>query len=86
MAPERTPNPRASGSLLADRPPDDFWREVPCGHPADPIAWVNGEGSASCHCGWILDAVPVLDVIDGMRIVPCDKCGCFVGLPKDARG
>jgi hypothetical protein len=63
--------------------PRDFWREVPCGHPPDPVAAFNGEQWV-CHCGHIVgcDSVSV-DEVSGHRIFPCGKCGCYVGVPLD---
>lgn len=63
--------------------PADFWREVPCGHPADPVAWVGPDGPV-CHCGRMLSAEPTIDHTDDLRhwpIVPCAKCGCYVAVP-----
>lgn len=71
-----------SESLNDARPPDDFWREVPCGHPPDPVAAFSDDHWV-CHCGWILDGSVTLDVIDGHRIKPCGKCGCYPGIPVD---
>jgi hypothetical protein len=67
------------------RPPDEFWREVPCGHPRDPMAWQNPEGMFFCHCGLILSLAEALDcdMIDApIPVVPCTKCGCHVGIPS----
>lgn len=64
--------------------PDSYWREVPCGHPLDPVALRNKEGDAVCHCGRGLDGVESLpDTPFGAPgpIVPCEKCGCYVAVP-----
>lgn len=58
-----------------------FWREVPCGHPPDPIAARMPDGHLACHCGWGLDDVQPITRVDPLDIVPCDKCGCYVGVP-----
>lgn len=69
------------------RPPAEFWREVPCGHPQDPVAWVNADGGAFCHCGWGLNGEDALS--DGVEegapgpIVSCSKCGCYPAVPKE---
>lgn len=66
------------------RPPDDFWRRVPCGHPQKPIAWRADDGHWVCHCGWGLDPAESFDVIEGVGpIVACSKCGCFPALPVE---
>lgn len=69
----------------SDTPGKGFWRELPCGHPQDPVAWQSPDGHYCCHCGWILDIADAIS--DGQRedapgpIVPCGKCGCFVAIP-----
>jgi hypothetical protein len=62
--------------------PDGYWREVPCGHPPDPVALYTADGHAVCHCGC------GLDVEDGHKIEgapglvqQCGKCGCHVAVP-----
>jgi hypothetical protein len=62
------------------RPPDDWWRPVPCGHPPDPVAWLC-EGGWACHCGKSLDPARKSMVIDAYDIVQCGGCGCAVGIP-----
>lgn len=79
---------------MADRPvsppehngiPDDYWREVPCGHPPDPVALWTLDGHAVCHCGTVLNPA---DLIDGKfedlpgPIVHCQKCGCYMAIPR----
>lgn len=64
--------------------PRDFWREVPCGHPQDPIAAVAPDGHLVCHCGWGLDDALPFDEIEGRKIVACGKCGCYPALPNEA--
>jgi hypothetical protein len=64
------------------RPPDSFWREVPCGHPPDPVAWVNPDGSAICHCGWQLARGEAHIRFDDSQIVSCGKCGCYVAIEQ----
>lgn len=80
---ERCPHPEhGTGEGL---PPHDWWRNVPCGHPPDPIAWQLPDGYYVCHCGCTLDPEHAID--DGVDadapgpIVPCSKCGCHVALP-----
>jgi hypothetical protein len=64
--------------------PDDFWRPVPCGHPADPVAAIASDGHAVCHCGSGLD--PEQGLPDWKEfgapgpIVECRKCGCYVAV------
>lgn len=48
-----------------------FWREVPCGHPPDPVAMRTEADLLVCHCGWIVDE-------DGLLIQQCPNCGCHV--------
>lgn len=66
-------------------PPRDWWRNVPCGHPPDPIAWLLPNGIYTCHCGHGLEATDAIS--EGGEegapgpIVPCSKCGCYVALP-----
>ncbi len=66
--------------------PDSYWREVPCGHPPDPIALRSSDGHAFCHCGWGLDVSRALPGIESREapgpIVNCDKCGCYVAVPS----
>lgn len=67
--------------------PDSYWREVPCGHPPDPVAMYNPEGHPVCHCGRGLDSSAALpDTPFGAPgpIVSCDKCGCYVAVPPAA--
>jgi hypothetical protein len=65
-------------------PPRGFWREVPCGHPKNPVAAIGPDGPV-CHCGLILNpknSMDLLDPVDGIsEIVPCSQCGCGVGIP-----
>lgn len=71
-----TRTPQGSSSLI---PPRSWWREVPCGHPPDPLAWDNNGERFSCHCGSSLDvrrAIPVPEAPG--PVVPCDGCGCHV--------
>lgn len=75
--------PESEGAAAEQRPPDSFWREVPCGHPQDPVAWWGAEGPF-CHCGGGLDlkdALPEQPPEAPGPIVPCDKCGCFPAIP-----
>lgn len=57
-----------------------FWREVPCGHPPDPVA-IWSDGHLACHCGRILDDETPITRVDPYDIVSCQKCGCHVGVP-----
>jgi hypothetical protein len=71
------------------KPPRDFWREVPCGHPPDPIAWVGDDCLPICHCGSFLGGSPLpSDCVDLPPeiefVIPCGKCGCAVGIPRKA--
>jgi hypothetical protein len=71
-----------------DRPPDDFWREVPCGHPPEPMAWIGADGPF-CHCGGGLDESRALPLPADARVaalIPCDKCGCVVGVGSGDEG
>lgn len=67
--------------------PPEFWREVPCGHPPDPVAALTPAGRWTCHCARALD--PADAISDGQKegapgpIVPCGKCGCFVAIPEE---
>lgn len=82
-------NPEVAELLLAalngeprpSRPPDDWWRELPCGHPPDPVAWLVW-GGWTCHCGRLLDPMDAFPM-DGAPgpVVGCDRCGCHVALP-----
>ena len=62
------------------KPPADFWRPVPCGHPPDPVGWQNPEGLWACHCGSLLNPEEVLPTRPGgpKPLVACHKCGCVV--------
>lgn len=81
---------RKARAALAPTQPDrgqiprDFWREVPCGHPPDPVAAVI-DGGYVCHCGWVLDpddlGLPEKPPEAPGPIVNCSKCGCYVALP-----
>ena len=55
-----------------------FWREVPCGHPPDPVA-IRVRDGLVCHCGWFIEE-------DGPLLQQCSKCGCHVAkhVPTDA--
>ena len=61
--------------------PDDFWREVPCGHPPDPVA-ARVDHGWTCHCGGGLDPKDAISdgTVEGAPgpIVACGKCGCHV--------
>jgi hypothetical protein len=77
---------------MRDGIPDDFWREVPCGHPPAPVAaLVTDCGGCTgthwvCHCGSTLELFHA--VSDGKAedapgpIVPCETCGCHVAIPR----
>lgn len=72
------------------KPPRDFWREIPCGHPPDPLAFWTGT-TWVCHCGW--GALGDQSDLNADRkdapfpLVSCQKCGCLVGLkPSDGGG
>lgn len=74
---------------MATKPPREFWREVPCGHPPDPIAWMGDDHAPICHCGCILDGSPLPDDCVDLPpeiefVIPCGKCGCAVGIPRKA--
>lgn len=65
--------------------PDSYWREVPCGHPPDPVAIRNAQGTAVCHCGRGLALVGDSGLnIEGApgEVFHCDKCGCHVAVPS----
>jgi hypothetical protein len=64
--------------------PRTYWREVPCGHPPDPVAVVTEDG-AICHCGWLLDQrITSFDVPGAPGPVrTCERCGCHVACPED---
>ncbi len=65
-----------------DKQPREFWREVPCGHPPDPVAWHNGAGHV-CHCGNGLDDAKGIAVAAAPGpVVLCQKCGCNVACPE----
>ncbi len=68
-----------------ERPPDSFWREVPCGHPPEPVAWLSPSGPV-CHCGCGLDTTNVMQLNDGRQLVPCGKCGCYVSISGGDQG
>lgn len=73
------PRPAVQGQTI----PDDYWREVPCGHPPDPVAMYGSEGKPICHCGCLLEvshALPAPEEAPG-PIVNCQKCGCYVAIP-----
>lgn len=68
-------------------PPPEFWRETPCGHPPDPVAWVGDDQLPICHCGCFLDGSPLPDGMVDLPpeiefVIPCGKCGCAVGIPQ----
>lgn len=65
--------------------PREFWREVPCGHPPDPVAAVTVEGRV-CHCGQFLDDRPVIGHVPPGDLVYCLGCGCHVALPRLTEG
>ena len=65
--------------------PRDYWREVPCGHPPDPVAMYGRDGNPVCHCGCTLDpakgqGLPQPPEAPG-PIVNCPGCGCYVAIP-----
>ncbi len=73
-----------SGSPLPEIP-ENYWRDIPCGHPPDPVAMYGSEGHPVCHCGCILDpadsaGLPQPPEAPG-AIVNCQKCGCYVAIP-----
>jgi hypothetical protein len=69
--------------------PRDFWREIPCGHPPDPVAaFASCAGCSAghwvCHCGWqlnVAEALPERLPEAPGPIVLCGKCGCYVAVP-----
>lgn len=68
--------------MSVDQIPEDYWRELPCGHPPDPVAVRDGEGRPVCHCGWYLDQQKGVGVEGAPGpIVLCSKCGCHVAVP-----
>lgn len=85
-----TTSPHSARSERRTGIPDSFWREVPCGHPPDPVAvLITDCGGCTgthwvCHCGTTLDADEAIS--DGRAegapgpIVPCTNCGCAVAL------
>lgn len=82
-------NYRPVGDSPGWSPPDSFWRPVPCGHPAEPVAWVGPEGPV-CHCGIFLDVgtstsfVREHDESDvEWPLVSCSGCGCLVAVPQE---
>lgn len=61
--------------------PREFWRDIPCGHPQDPVAAQVEQGWA-CHCGWLLDTESTREVEGAPGpVVICDKCCCHVAIP-----
>lgn len=72
--------------VMHPKPPADFWRPVPCGHPPDPLA-LQLEAGWTCHCGAVLEAKNALpaDVTPPWApgpLVPCFGCGCTVALTE----
>lgn len=63
--------------------PDSYWREVPCGHPNDPVAMRAADGRPVCHCGNGLDIERAIDAPYEAPgpVVHCDKCGCYIAIP-----
>lgn len=84
-------NHRPYGDSFAEPPPASFWRVVPCGHPANPVAWIGRTG-VICHCGSLLDPDASTSFVmehdgDGAAewpIVSCQNCGCHVAVPLEA--
>lgn len=81
---DRCPHPEHQGATDG-KPPRDWWRNVPCGHPSDPVAWRMPDGHFVCHCGCLLNPDHAFDEPAEAPgpIVPCSKCGCYVALPRD---
>lgn len=77
----------ASERVGGDGIPLSFWREVPCGHPPEPVAMRTPGARWVCHCGWLLE--PERAISDGIDdgapgpLVPCAKCGCYVAIPTE---
>lgn len=64
--------------------PRDYWREVPCGHPPDPVAMYGRDGEPVCHCGTLLDQRKGIEVKGAPApgpVVQCQSCGCGVAIP-----
>lgn len=63
--------------------PREYWREVPCGHPAEPVAMYNAERWPVCHCGQLLDTAGLLPAPPEAPgpLSHCQKCGCHVAIP-----
>jgi len=75
----------ATAPGVHDGIPDAFWREVPCGHPSDPVAMWTLDGHPVCHCGCIVDRAngPILETPEAPGpIYACQKCGCAVVVPE----
>jgi hypothetical protein len=76
--------PSGAASTPINPIPRDYWREVPCGHPPDPVAMFGAHGEPVCHCGCILDgeatSPEVVPEAPG-PIVYCQSCGCHVAVP-----
>jgi len=65
--------------------PDSYWRDVPCGHPADPVAMWSDDGRAVCHCGWKLDPEDGVEIGGAPGpVVNCSRCGCHVAVQSRA--
>ena len=62
-----------------------YWRDIPCGHPPDPIAALDFDGHPVCHCGWRLNPEDGHSVESAPgRIVQCSGCGCHVAVPDES--
>lgn len=61
------------------KPPLEFWREVPCGHPPNPVA-CRTESVLVCHCGQFLDFNHGRWLRQRL-VASCDNCGCLVAHP-----
>lgn len=79
-----SPQPESGSGEEGKAIPRDYWREVPCGHPADPVAMYSGQGDPVCHCGRILDLADRMAELPPEApgpIVYCQQCGCYVAIP-----
>lgn len=59
-------------------PPVEWWRDAPCGHPKDPVAWLLPDGKYVCHCGTFLAGEDGVGEHPQGDIVSCWGCGCYV--------
>lgn len=84
MQPDQNPTPDAHYST----PPLSWWRNMPCGHPPEPVAWWIVPDGPTCHCGRILDSTAGYeDPASGAPgpLVRCGECDCRVAIsPKPA--